>query len=347
MRDLFKLARPLNLLIIALTMVAMRYGVVGGYLDMHTRMLKALAVDPDGTVFEQIPGNVFVHAFSTTLFVLLVLSTALIAAGGNIINDYFDTRIDRINKPGAVLVGRSVPRRTAMKAHIFCSSIGLLLGVFVAWQAGQLRWALIPTFAVATLWFYNTGLKRTFLVGNGTVALLSALVPLTVGLYEIPALAQAYPDGLTAGTDDGRVMQTMFDFNTPWFGILLFSFFAFLTSLVRELQKDLADIPGDRADGRRTIPIVLGIRWAKGITLTYIGFTVIALLSVRMFYLHDPVSYWYIGIAILGPILLSAGFTYSAVDRRSYTTADNLMKLAMGLAVLYAFCLGYTVWDLR
>jgi 4-hydroxybenzoate polyprenyltransferase len=59
---------------------------------------------------------------------LLVLSTVLIAAGGNVINDYFDTRIDRINKPGDVIVGRTVKRRVAMTAHGVLSGLGLLLG---------------------------------------------------------------------------------------------------------------------------------------------------------------------------------------------------------------------------
>lgn len=346
MRAFLQLTRPLNLLIIALTMAAMRYGVVGGYLASQTELLRLAAVDPTVTVFEQVPGNVFHHAFSEWLFWLLVLSTVLIAAGGNIINDYFDTRIDRINKPGGVIVGRTVKRRVAMAAHVVVTTLGVLIGFFVAWRAGELKWAIIPVFAATSLWFYNTGLKRSFLLGNGVVALLSALVPLTVGLYEVPALARAYPADMMARTTDGNLVKAVIDFNVPWFAILLFAFFAFLTTLVRELQKDMADVPGDKADGRRTIPIVLGLRWSKGIALTYIALTLVCLLFIRMRYLHDPVSYWYVGLAVIGPLLLSAGFTYNAVSRREFTTADHLMKLTMAMAIGYAFLLGHTVWHL-
>ena len=342
-----KLTRPLNLLIIALTMAAMRYGVVGGYLQLQTRVLQAAANAPHETMLAQVPGNVFHHAFSNTLFWLLVLSTVLVAAAGNIINDYFDTRIDRINRPDGVIVGRTVKRRVAMAAHIVITTVGVLLGLFVAWRAGHPALGAIPVLAATALWLYNTGLKRTFLLGNGVVAVLSAMVPLTVGLYEVPALAAAYPSGPMARLDGGGPVLVDLDFNTPWYVILLFSFFAFLTTLVRELQKDMADMPGDRADGRRTIPLVLGPGWSKAIALAYIAITLLALLFVRMRFLSEPLSYWYVGIGIMAPLLLSAGFTYNANDRRAFTIADHLMKLTMALAIAYAFLLGVTVWDLR
>ncbi|HEX2618328.1 MAG TPA: geranylgeranylglycerol-phosphate geranylgeranyltransferase, partial [Flavobacteriales bacterium] len=273
-----KLTRPLNLLIIALTMAAMRYGVVGAFLDLHTALLKSKSIDPDGTVFAAIPHNVFRHGFGALDFWLLVLSTVLIAAGGNVINDYFDTRIDRVNKPGSVIVGRAVKRRVAMAGHLVLSAVGLLLGLFVAWHSGQLRWVLIPVFAIAALWTYSTTLKRTFLVGNLVIALLTALVPLTVGVYEVLALDFIYPKGMKATTTDGQVMEAVFDFNHPWYAILLFAFFAFLTTLVRELQKDMADVPGDRSSGRRTIPIVLGMKWAKAIALAQLAVALIGVL---------------------------------------------------------------------
>lgn len=340
-----RLTRPLNLAIMALTMAAMRFGVVGAYLTFTSKAMQSLSDDPAGTLIAEVPHNQLLHAFSATSFWLLVLSTVLIAAGGNVINDYFDTRIDRINKPEALIVGRSVKRRVAMMGHLVLSGLGLVLGVGVAWHSGQLRWAVIPVFAVGALWYYSLRLKRTFLVGNGLVALLTGLVPLTVGLYEVTALARRYPARHVLTTNDGRELPVLLDFNEPWFWILGFSFFAFLTTLVRELQKDLADVKGDRADGCRTVPIVLGMRWAKAITLLYLALATVAVLWVRMTLLHDKVSYWYIGFLVIAPLLLSAGFTYNATTRREFSTAGNLMKVAMVLAVLYAFLLGHTLWD--
>jgi 4-hydroxybenzoate polyprenyltransferase len=85
-----------------------------------------------------------------------------------------------------VIVGRTVPRRLAMLGHLVLSGAGLVIGGLVAWHNGSLRLVVIPAFAIMALWMYSTTWKRRFLIGNGTVAVLSALVPLTVGLYEIP-----------------------------------------------------------------------------------------------------------------------------------------------------------------
>ena len=332
-----RLTRPLNLIIIVFTMVAMRYGVVQAYLDASSTDLAAMAQPSGATVFEKVPGNIFTHGFSGPLFWLLVASTVLIAAGGNVINDYFDTRIDRVNKPEAVIVGRSVKRRVAMLGHLVLTGLGVLFGLFTAWKSGQPILVLVPIFAAGALWFYSTKLKRAFLLGNGLVAFLVALVPLTVGLYEIPALAQAYGTSATVGLGNGTEMEVKFGFSGLWGWIIGFAAFAFVTTLVRELQKDMADVKGDAADGCRTVPIVLGVQWAKAFTLFYLAVAVIALLLVRSVVLTDKFSYWYIGAGIVIPMLLAAGFTYNAHDRQGFNTAGNILKFAMAVAVAFAF----------
>ena len=340
-----KLTRPLNLLIMVLTMVAMRYGVVGAWLDYTSAAIQSTSVVPDETIIPEIPGNRLLHAFSGMHFWLLVLSTILIAAGGNVINDYFDTRIDRVNKPDELIVGRTVKRRVAMAGHLALSGLGLIMGVFVAWHSGQFKWALVPVVAVGALWYYSVRLKRAFLIGNGTVAFLSALVPLTVGLYEVSALAWTYPRDNWLVNMAGEKLKVVIDFNEPWLWILGFSVFAFLATLVRELQKDLADVKGDKADGCRTVPIVLGLRWGKAIALLYMALLLVCVLYARMALLHDRISYWYIGLLVIAPLLLSAGFTYNAMSRREYNTAGALVKVAMVIAICYAFLMHLTIWN--
>jgi 4-hydroxybenzoate polyprenyltransferase len=335
MKDLFTLSRPINLLIIAATMVVMREGVVRGFLERGLSQL--VAQDGNGFAREalELPAG-FGPQLPLPLFILLVLSTVLIAAAGNIINDYFDTRIDRVNKPDAVIVGRTVKRRVAMTAHLVLSGLGLLLGLVVAWRTGQFRWALIPAFAIGALWTYSTHYKRQLIIGNGLVATLTALVPLTVGLYEIPLLRTWFATGPVIGMPNGELYQMEASVQELWYFILIYTAFAFVSTLVRELQKDMADIKGDAQEGCRTIPIVWGMRWAKGLVLFYIGVLVAGLLLLRMTSLHDPFSYWYIGIGVIGCLLLSAGFTYQAVARIEHVRAGQLMKAAMVLAIGYA-----------
>lgn len=309
MQDLIRLTRPLNLAIIAGTMGVMRYGVIGGLLDASGLPLMLSRLD----------------------FILLTLSTVLIAAGGNVINDYFDTRIDRVNKPDAVIVGRTVKRRVAMAAHLVLSGLGLVSGLFVAWHTGLWRMAVLPIFSIGALWTYSTTFKRRLIIGNGLVATLTALVPLMVGLYEIPLAVHAHgPYLMEALGEDG--MRSYIAIVWAW--VLAFSVFAFISSLMRELQKDMADVEGDRADGCRTVPIVMGMRTARGLVLFHTAVLVVGLIGLRRTFLPDTLSYWYIAAIIL-LLLLSAGLTWSAGDRAGHMRAGVVMKAAMVLAVGY------------
>ena len=340
MFDLLRLTRPINLVIIALTMVAIRYGVVAGDLE---RGLSHLMHEIGGDI--QRNDLVLPAGYGPQLqplhFWLLVLSTVLIAAAGNIINDYFDTRIDRINKPDEVIVGRTVKRRVAMTAHLVLSGLGLVIGAFVAWQTGMIKLTWIPVFSIAALWVYSTNLKRSLIIGNVLVATLTALVPLSVGLYEIPLLAKLFADPVViAGGGDAYQMEPGFIIEL-WWWVLGFSGFAFLSTLVRELQKDMADVKGDAAVGCRTVPIVWGMRKAKALALFDMGMIIAGLMTIRFLYLHDQLSYWYIGVGITGPLLLSAGFTYNAASRIEHKRAGQLMKLAMVMAVSFAFLIRF------
>lgn len=136
------------------------------------------------------------------------------------------------------------------------------------------------------------------------------------------------------------MVEVLFGFHGLWAWILGFACFAFLTTLVRELQKDMADIKGDAADGCRTIPIVMGIGWAKAISLFYLAVAILALLVVRSRFLTDQFSYWYIGAGLVIPLLLSAGFTYGAHDRKGFSMAGHILKLAMAVAIAFAFFIG-------
>ncbi len=333
--DLIKLARPLNLLIMALTMALIRYGLVGGYLE---RGLSEFAAEQGVARADLVVDPGFGPQLPLPLFVLLVLSVVLIGAAGNIINDYFDTRIDRINKPQQVIVGRTVKRRVAMAAHLVLSSAGLLCGAIVAWRTGQWPLLIIPAFAIGALWTYSTTFKRQLIIGNGTVATLTALVPLTAGLYEIPALQRSFAVYSTVALPDGSRFAMESDFTALWWWVLGFTAFAFLSSLVRELQKDMADVKGDAAHGCRTVPIVWGPRWAKALVLAYIALLILALLALHMLVpaLRGNLAYWYIQLGIIAPLLLSAGFTYNAVRRSEHVRAGALMKVAMVMGAGFA-----------
>lgn len=95
-------------------------------------------------------------------FFLLVLSTVLIAAAGYIINDYFDVRADKVNKPKRLVIDNGVKRRVAIGAHTVINLVAILLGLYVSYAIGVTKLAFIHFICATGLWFYSTTFKNNF-----------------------------------------------------------------------------------------------------------------------------------------------------------------------------------------
>lgn len=318
LRSILSLIRFPNLVIIAATQYAMRY----------------LIMEP------LLPSDTFTLQFGDFQFFLLVLSTIFIAAAGYIINDYFDTQADMINKPARVVVGVKISRRVAMTLHALLNIIGVSMGVYLAFYIKLPSLSIVFILATGLLWFYSTNYKRQFLVGNLSVSFLTGLVPLMVVLFEIPMLNREY----------GQVMlrnDASFNYIFAW--VAGFSFFAFLTTLIREVIKDAEDFEGDRAYGMKTVPIVLGTRWTKVVVVVLIGLTVFMLIYLLLKYILFsvvPADYFSLIYFSLFLILPFVGLTIQVIiakDKRGYSRASTLIKLVMLTGILYSILVFYLV----
>lgn len=259
---------------------------------------------------------------SEVQFFLVVLSTILIAAGGYIINDYFDVKIDQINKPHRLLVDRIFPRRRAILANWIFSVAGILLGGFVAWWVG--RWHLGGVYVASAflLWWYSANLKRQPLIGNVVVSLLTALTIIVVALFEIWILHRpdAYDDPAGA----------VFTF------VLLYGGFAFLISMVREIVKDIEDVDGDRAHHCKTLPVVGGVRLAKSVAQVFAGVLAINVIVLLLLEWRED-NYL---VALYGILTVLAPLTYVIIrlykaDRKvHYSQLSNWIKLIMLMGIL-------------
>lgn len=310
-----RLTRPLNLAIIALTMWLMRHYVLRPAVEVNGLELQMSGIE----------------------FLLLVLAAVLMAAAGNIINDYFDQRIDRINRPNRIIVGRHVKRRVAMALHQVLNLLGMAVAVYVSWRVGLLELAVIFFFTAGLLWFYSTNFKRMLLVGNIVVAFLTGLVPLLVGLYEIPLLIRKYGDQVAEyfrihrpNTDPTEYFAYMFYF------ILGFAIFAFLLNLIREIQKDMADVQGDSAIRSQTVPIVWGMDKAKTLVAVLTASGIVAVVVIQQKFLSAWEVLAYAGACVLLPMLLSGILTLRAKTARDHVLASNVMKVAMLGGLLYS-----------
>ncbi len=318
MKKILELIRLPNLLIIAFTQYAMRY----------------LIMEP------LLPSASFSLQFSNLHFFLLVLSTLFIAAAGYIINDYFDTRTDRINKPDKVVVGVSVNRRTAMTLHTIFNVIGVGIGIYLSIHIGIISMSFIFFLAAGLLWFYSTNYKRQFLIGNLTVSFLTAMVPLIVVLFEIPMLNKEY----------GAIMlQYNSSFNYIFIWVAGFSIFAFLTTLIREIIKDTEDFEGDAAYGMKTLPIVAGISLTKTILGLLITGTVFLLIFILVKFIMfsgertDYISLTYFAAFLIIPFFILLTLILIAREKADYHRASLLIKLIMLFGVMYSLVVYYLI----
>ena len=203
---------------------------------------------------------------------LLASSTAIIAGAGYIINDYYDIKIDLINKPERVVIGKSITRRYALFFHSVLSIVGVALGFLLGWKVG-----VIHFLSVFLLWWYSNSLKRQPFTGNFVVAWLTSISIVLVNI--------------------------LYDLSNPL--VVIYALFAFFMTLIREIVKDMEDLKGDNTFGCKTLPIIWGIRktkWIIYILLVLLGASVVLLNEG---YSQLPLSYFLIFLYIpLGLLLM-------------------------------------------
>ncbi len=306
-----KLIRIQNLIIVAVTQYLMRFAIIYPILKVYN----------------------FTLQLSEFNFFILVLSTCCLTAAGYVINDYFDTKTDTLNRPNRVVVGNQISRRSAMALHIVLNVIGVLGGFYVSYRVGHIKFGFIFILVSGILWYYSTNYKRQFLIGNILVSILTGLVPLMVILYEMPVLNQAYYDILILGE---------IKLNPIFYWILGFSFFAFITTLIREIIKDTEDFEGDSAYGRNTVPIILGIFYTK---IIIIGLSLITLISIVIVYLKflqgSLITLIYLSIGLIIPFLLLIFKIITAKLKKDYKVASGLLKIIMLFGILYSLVAAY------
>lgn len=308
--DYFRLVRWMNLLLLVILMWVMNYWVAVPVLQT----------------------SLFSEVLPWWLVLLLVVATVLIAAGGYVINNYFDVKIDRINKPDELIITNTITKNQAMRLHQVLTIIGAAAGLVVAWFCRSWSLMLVMILVPGLLWFYSSSYKRQFIIGNLMVAFLSALPPLTIAMANVGRLHHRFGDLM----DYSPVGQQLY----LWLGG--FALFAFLTTLMREMIKDMQDQQGDRELECHTLPVRYG-DWATKWVITVIAVLTIALLVwIGFFALPYPhgwstLSGRYVVFGILTPLLCSVWLMWAAKIPSDYKMAQSVMKFVMLMGMLYSF----------
>jgi len=225
------------------------------------------------------------------LVILPILVVVFFTIGANVLNDYYDYDVDKINRPDRAIITGDVPRMHAL----YISTFSFIIGILIAFQLNQLSQLIAIGISVPLLVFYNVKLKNYPLIGNITVAFI-------LGFSFIYA---------------GAVFKNIEPLVVP-------SLLAFGLTLIREIVKDIADIKGDRTIGSRTFPIVFGKK--KAIQLCAI-LSLILSVSAFMLFLNGYYNFYY-GLFLIMTVEIPLGVVViSLLNKPDIKTAKRGAKL--------------------
>lgn len=316
-----KLIRPINLVIIALTMYSVRffYFVLGG---AHSS-----------------------NASEQFDFSLLVFSTILIAAAGNIINDYFDVRADRVNRPDRLIITKHMKRRWAIISHWILNVIAFSIAIYLSVRYKSFWYVFIHLLTINSLWFYSSYFKRKPLIGNILIAGLTALVPILCGIHFY--LQLEFP---TTDLVKHPAVSTIQEGIAAWKNVLLndgifilvLSYFAFTLNLSREIIKDIEDMEGDKLIFAKTLPLVIGVRksmWIASFILLMapVFFLLLFFLQVKSDYLINLLVLLPLAISSVLNVISVAFLLPKKVTVRTLKNADFVIKIAMLSGIIIPF----------
>ncbi len=258
-------------------------------------------------------------------FVASVIAVAAITAAGNIINDYFDQKVDRINKPDRVMVGKKVKRRVAIVLHQGLNVLAIALSLLVCFATDYYWPLIIPVLVITLLWWYSPALKRRIFIGNITVAACTASVPLWAAVFEIHGLKEAYSDMLVYPQDF---------FNYMWLWIFALCFFAFILTLIREAVKDMEDINGDIEGDYHTLPIVHGVTKTKKyvfiLMIVYMAAAIAGLSRVM-----NSTNLILFVVSVLIPALYTSWSLRKSVTPTDYHRTSQYIKFMMAGGLMF------------
>ena len=275
---------------------------------------------------------------------LIIASTVLIAAAGYVINDYYDIKIDIINKPQHVIVGRYIKRRWALGINFSFNSLGVLLGlIFVVtvvraptqpWLTNWFHWdiavelnapkTIISTFS--SVFSFHSNIHRVILLFYPFLKTLCLWV-YSNQLKRLPFwgnLMVAFMTGLSLG-----VLAVYYKAHNR--EVFAYALFAFLITLIREIIKDMEDLRGDARHGCRTLPIVWGFKKTKQFL-----FGLMAIFAVLLF-VEIP-SFNQTLLVIFSLLLIPLGYVsyllYRADTKKKFHQLSTLCKYFMLLGIL-------------
>lgn len=245
-----------------------------------------------------ISGNFTLSAF-LACFVVFVVTGA-----GNAINDYFDYKIDAINKPKRPIPSGRISKKTAGIYSVFLFMIGIIVAFFTSFLLG-----MIAFLSSLLMIYYAYNLKRKTLIGNLSISFLTGLCFVFGGIAV------------------GEIVTSIY-----------LGFYAFLMTMAREIVKDMEDVGGDKEEGATTLPIIYGMKTSS---ILAASFMIIASVTSPVLYFIGIFNILYLMVLFvaIAVFLISTVSIIGDQSIKNCAKVSKRIKLGMGIIFL-AFAAG-------
>ena len=238
--------------------------------------------------------------FDVNLFMIVVASATAIASG-YIINNFYDSEKDLINRPNKSMLDRLVGQRTKLNFYFILNFLSLISALFVSFKA-----TLFFFLFIFGIWFYSHKLKKYLFIGNFVAATLAVIPLFAVFIY-----------------------YKNFDLV-----IFVHATFLFIIISMRELVKDLENLKGDLLQNYQTIPVIYGSLVSKKI-LTFLS--LLALLPTYLLIVKFDIGamdYFFLGSIIA--LLIFVILLWKSNKKLHYLLLHNILKI---IVVIGVFCI--------
>ncbi|MNF42586.1 prenyltransferase [compost metagenome] len=244
---------------------------------------------------------------------IIVFASSLTIASGYIINNFYDSQKDLINRPNKSMLDRLVSQKTKLSVYFTLNFIAALMALYISWRA-----FLFFSAYIFLIWFYSHKIKKYPIVGNLTAALLAVLPFFAILLYFYNKIS----------------FEEIENYKRQLAVIFAHATFLFLLLLVREMIKDLENLKGDLANGYKTIPIVYGEEISKKTITALTLLTIVPVYTLIEIYDVGYMDiYFYSCLIVLIFFLL---YLWKSNAKEQFLLLHNVLKF---LIVSGVFCI--------
>ena len=280
---MFSVVRGYNILIVVIAQY-----VTSIYILAHDKPLREVVLDVN--------------------LLMLVLASAATIAGGYIINNFYDSGKDLINRPQKSMFDKLVSQNTKLSFYFVLNFLAVIMVSAVSLNA-----VLFFSVYIFAIWFYSHKLKKMPIISNITSAILTVTPFFAIFMY----------------------------YKNYEHVIFVHAAFLFLIVSMRELVKDLENIKGDIALNYKTIPIVYGVKASKIMLTIFSVLTLIpSYLLVNRYQIGKMDYFFYISTILLGAFLI---LLFKSNTKTQYLILHNILKFIIVAGVFSILLIDYNL----